>query len=535
MPHLARLRIWMIAAALLVFSTAVLRAAPGQESDLAVVGIVAPRAVPLTPARPEISKPITVIVENRGAQTKTIPDATTLERLVGLEVAPLGNGATAQSVLVPPRSFPLTFQPGQKRSIVFRVTFELGDAPAELAGFRYAALIEGARQAPASAAESGTGTVATASPWGVVSVKAAEPSSPERSARVSSAGPRGPDNGATVTPSTERVAVKAGGVSDFISFSAKWPGVSYSVSGWSSTPADPAADPIFDAVRGSTVKAQWQNPGDYSVKVYLFRNGTFQFVSPSVDIHVIKMEFKDENDGTPPEPVRVGITTHGGIFEKDRSQTLKVKVTPASQVNEVEVKAAGGSESRLRVFGQQVSGDTITFKIEGVGMEGSKTPGDAKIEAKVKGSSSSVKVEQAVSVVRPSKILAQITGPQRQENIQLNTLTTPSDPRIPANLVVLATFYGWFITVPVRDQFGDTIGESKLYLDAPIYENFLVGGELQPLKRTNMKVSANSSYLDPVGVPIGRGYPSTYPSLMNLPPYNSLASSKASPLPVRCC
>jgi len=505
-----------------------LRADDPAASGLAAAWIVAPRNLVLTAARPQATKPIVVIIQNRSAETKVIPDAATLERLVGLQIAPLGEAAV-QSELVPPPSFPITLRPGAKLAVVFHVTFELRDPAARVFGFQYAATIDGVRQTQDPAANAGAASAPVAPTWGVMTVNAAGATPQERGVRSRALQTRGADNGASITASAMQVGLKKGApMSDPITFTAKWDR-SFFVSGWEETPSDTAADMAFkNAQNSKSVKAQWQNPGDYTVKVFLIHSdgaGNFDSAEPTVDVHVIRVQFKDENDADLADPLRVGITTHGGIFEADRSQNLKAKVEPQSQVGNVEVMSDSGS--LLSVFDQQTSGDTITFKAEGVGTEGSSSRGDAKIKATIKNASGPAsKAEQAVSVVRPAMILQQIVGSQYHENIQLNTLTTPSDPRIPANLVVLATFYGWFITVPVRDQFGDSIGDSKLYLDAPVYENFLVGGDLQALKRTNMKLGAGSSYLDPVGVPIGRGYPSPHPSLMNLPPYNSLIATQ---------
>src|SRR5258707_14178149 len=96
-----------------------LRADDPAASGLAAAGIVAPRNLVLAAARSHATKPIVVIIQNRSAETKVIPDAATLERLVGLQIAPLGEAAV-QSELVPPPSFPITLRPGAKLAVVFR-------------------------------------------------------------------------------------------------------------------------------------------------------------------------------------------------------------------------------------------------------------------------------------------------------------------------------------------------------------------------------------------------------------------------------
>ena len=191
------------------------RGAPGpdESTSLAVVGIVAPSRLVVTPARASATKPVVVVVENQSSQNIVIADAMTLRGLVELEVQPSLAIPAPRLVLVPPRQFPITLRPQHKLSLVFQVKFELRDAPPGAMALAYHATT------PQALAGAATPLEAETSPTARQSLLA-------RTNEVSAAS-FGPDNGATVTAKPLRVPLKKDeSQSDPITFKAAWPGKS---------------------------------------------------------------------------------------------------------------------------------------------------------------------------------------------------------------------------------------------------------------------------------------------------------------------
>src|SRR5205823_14166540 len=113
------------------------------------------------------------------------------------------------------------------------------------------------------------------------------------------------------------------------------------------------------AKNAKTEKARWQNPGDYTVKAFLFAED-FQHAEPTIEIHVIKVELKDDQ-GHDPDGMKFGVTTD----TKDRSRMLKAIVMPKSKTDVVKVRVSQGSA--LRVKNIKPGDGEIDFEAEGIG------------------------------------------------------------------------------------------------------------------------------------------------------------------------
>jgi hypothetical protein len=86
--------------------------------DLAVVRIKGPKTVKLSEQNASVTRPVKVTIENRGELTETIGDLADVVRLEAQALALCGNLTGA--VLT---EGPVTLKPGQKRTVVFNVTF----------------------------------------------------------------------------------------------------------------------------------------------------------------------------------------------------------------------------------------------------------------------------------------------------------------------------------------------------------------------------------------------------------------------------
>jgi hypothetical protein len=181
----------------------------------------------------------------------------------------------------------------------------------------------------------------------------------------------------------------------------------------------------------------------------------------------------------------------------------------------------------LKVSGQTALGNTITFDL--AGEKPSVAKGDTYVRAKITSTGAEC-VRNSVSVVIPGKI-----GPPRPTfdgvisgvNAVLNTSTSPAiDAAIfadPNSQVYLATLYVTYLTVPVVDQLepGESLG--NLYEGADVTE---AGGPI------NQKVTATSTYLDPVGPRSRQGiYCKSDPFVARWPTEPSLPMSAENPPP----
>lgn len=115
----------------------------------------------------------------------------------------------------------------------------------------------------------------------------------------------------------------------------------------------------------------------------------------------------------------------------------------------------------------------------------------AAITAKRSGSTLATKPE---SVVVPGKVATphDTMGEFVEANRVLDATTSPAVYSLPNNQVALATIYMRFLTITVKDQFGDLIGD--IYKDAVVTET--IGTATFSI---NQKLTSSSTYLDPVG------------------------------------
>jgi hypothetical protein len=106
---------------------------------------------------------------------------------------------------------------------------------------------------------------------------------------------------------------------------------------------------------------------------------------------------------------------------------------------------------------------------------------------------------QKISVVLPKYVGSPPdsgdTAPTQSTNMLMNKGSSPAwDPTVPNGSAYLVRWYGKWLRVVVKDQFGDPIGD--LYEGAPVEETF--GNH--PPRAINQKLRADSSYADPVGM-----------------------------------
>jgi len=98
--------------------------------DLAVIKIKAPKRITLTPKKPQVTKTVSVQVQNQGPDIEVITDLTMLRSLVSLSVNPLGGCAAPIASLRPPKKgFPISLKPKKKLTLVFDVTFSCAGDP----------------------------------------------------------------------------------------------------------------------------------------------------------------------------------------------------------------------------------------------------------------------------------------------------------------------------------------------------------------------------------------------------------------------
>lgn len=459
-----------------------------RSADLAIVGISGPPRVVLTPARARAAKQVTVVVENQSTDTIVIPDAATLQNLIDLQVEPLAEIPAPRFVLVPPKKLPITLRPHGKLAVVFRVSLELGDALPGAIGMRFEATLRKAAPDVITAPVTGFASSARV-------IAPAVPAS-SREGRVASL-TSGPDKGATVTAKPLRVALRKGeSESDPITCKVDWPGKSFFVSGWECTPGDGVATPMLAGKQTRTVTVRWGTPGDYVVTAYPTRDlpgGGFEQAHPSELVHVIKVEFKDEN-GADPDGAKIGITTPS----KDRARTFSADVFPSTETQNVTLKVTKGS-STLQIKEITYTQGKITFKAEGTGTTGSKSPGDCRIEAQIEGKPAAT---ADVTVILPQTLLSSVTTtPPGFRNIVVDRHSVPPSPDVPEGWVDLYTFYFVKVRITVGDQFKQPLvsAENDDYIGAEVAEIFPKDPANPGAIRINQQIQADSAYEDPVG------------------------------------
>lgn len=209
-------------------------------------------------------------------------------------------------------------------------------------------------------------------------------------------------------------------------------------------------------------------------------------VSPSTNLTVISVTIT-KADGSPlPTIFRIGRNGGGN----DRTQALKATVTPAGKAASITISVSSG----ITLSGVQTNSETgvITFNV--VGKTESAEKGDASITAK---GSSATLVTQKVSVVVPSKVATphDTMGTFVAANRVLTATTSPPAQGAGPGEVELATIYARFLTITVKDQFNDLIGD--IYAGAIVTET--VGASNVSI---NQSLTSSSTYSDPVGLKI---------------------------------
>jgi hypothetical protein len=101
---------------------------PPPVHDLAVTKLTAPQTVTLTPKKPQLTKPVTVQLQNRSPHNETIPDLATLGQIVTLTVTSLGSCPPSSQALQDP-DLPKTLKPKKTLNVVFDVRFDCANDP----------------------------------------------------------------------------------------------------------------------------------------------------------------------------------------------------------------------------------------------------------------------------------------------------------------------------------------------------------------------------------------------------------------------
>lgn len=532
----------------LVLAAGTGRTDAAEKHDLAVVGIVAPRVVTLSPEHPQFAKPVTVFIRNRGSASETIRDAQSLARLVSLDIKPAGGGADLAPELVPPAELPVVVRPGRKVALVYTLALDGEAATSRQTTFSYTASVNltalsGSVEVrptneifPHNGAQVLTDVVLAPSFSTRLAEASTETTSPATS-KVARAR-RQARSGVIatraimfkrITAEPPKVSIRKGqSLSDPILFTAVFTGGGpRTFVSWDK--GDAAEDDEF-GVRTEKMRCKWSAGGDHLVEAYIYDlddpNGIVNAPHLAKTIQVLKVHFEDEM-GNDPDGLKVGVTTQS----KDRHRTIKAVVEPSSAVDDVQVTISKGASHLAFQGAPSRNGGSVVCDLKGVGTTGSDVNG-CKVEAKLFGKSVA---EANVTVVVPQQITMQSQGSYGAHNEIANEGTSPAFQGVPTYQAVRITRYGWTVTVTVRDQNGDSIGDSKLYLDAPVFEAFppkggggrLTFGTPTPINR---KILADSTYLDPVGASFWRNYPGPPPRTLFLDPFNLGFINNANPV-----
>ena len=205
------------------------------------------------------------------------------------------------------------------------------------------------------------------------------------------------------------------------------------------------------------------------------------------------MTFQTGDGASLPSPLRIGIsaTTLGGATH-DRKQSLRAVIDPPADAPNITITGSNA----VQISEVARVNNVITFKVVGVNKSSQK--GDASIKA-VNSSGGALATHQ-VSVVAPSRVAKNhdLTGGGVViANQALNATTSPAITNVPATSVQLLTIYVRFLTITVKDQFGDSVGD--LYAGAEVTEQDS-SGTWHPI---NQSLTSSSTYSDPVGAFLG--------------------------------
>jgi glucodextranase-like protein len=225
--------------------------------------------------------------------------------------------------------------------------------------------------------------------------------------------------------------------------------------------------------------------GKVTLRVHHICKITGAEVTADERITVLTVQFQDQNGAPLPSPFRVGITANG----HDRTQHLQAIVTPADEVKNVTLAGS----SNIGVVNVAPSGNAIKFDLFGL-IPSPPAPSPRGDQSIVATHSSGITVPQSVSVVVPAQVAQPhetFSGPVTPINLLGSAGSSPAIIDVPPGSVALVTVYGKFLSVIVKDQFGDLIGD--IYLGASVFETSL----RFPI---NQSIRSDSTYLDPVVV-----------------------------------
>jgi len=190
------------------------------------------------------------------------------------------------------------------------------------------------------------------------------------------------------------------------------------------------------------------------------------------------------------------------------SSTIKVPATatvePASQVENVEIVPGGAVPGRILIENVvRYSNGTIEFDVKGQSATPDDEPnGDTSVAAVLDGDICGE--IPAIVLVPRSLTPVGANGSVSGVNQRANKETSPAYVGTLADGAVhLWTYYVHWLTIPVADQFGNTL--------APYYQGAEVT-EAQNEFSINQQISAFGTYQDPVGWPIDRPGQSNFPA-----------------------
>ena len=156
-------------------------------------------------------------------------------------------------------------------------------------------------------------------------------------------------------------------------------------------------------------------------------------------------------------------------------------------------------ESALQIKDLTYTQGKITFKAEGIGTTGSKSPGDCRIEAQIEDKTAAM---ADVTVILPKTLLSSVTTtPPGYRNLAVDRHSVPPAPDVPEGMVDLYTFYYVKVRITVGDQFKQPLvsAENSSYVGAEVAEIFPQDPANPGSVRINQQIQADSAYEDPVG------------------------------------
>lgn len=259
---------------------------------------------------------------------------------------------------------------------------------------------------------------------------------------------------------------------------------------WSSNDGGVAIVDNFGHVTGvgtgtTNIWARWNTVTwwDYGME---YCESTVTETTREMPVEVIPQVTITKADGSAlSNPHRIGISGGGN----NRKQPLVATVTPPEDAPNVTIEVS----SKITLSNiQRLSGGIITFDVVGNSESPSNScSGDSFIRAKHSGSTLANKT---VLVVVPSKVATphDTTGTYVAANRVLDAGTSPAFQGLPSGQVALATIFARFLTITVKDQCNNLVGD--VYTGANVTET--VGTSNVSI---NQQLTSASTYSDPVG------------------------------------